>query len=157
MAWIEDSWAPIVLSSFAGSGRGFVVDAREVDYLAGTQRFMSAASEKANLGLRVAFAIAMTAPFWLTFRFRTLRTLAPEERSAIMARLLLHPIFFVRELTLLLKLVACLGIFRSAEALARTDYERPLPEATGTRNRALPVLGASGAVQSKAIQSQEVA
>lgn len=143
MAWIEETWAPVVLSSFAGSSRGFVVHDTEVEWLASTRRFMSAASDKANLGLRVAFAIAMTAPLWMSLRFRTLRGLTPEERSRVMERLLVHPIFFVRELTLLLKLVACMAIFRSAAARARTDYDRPLVEATGTRKRALAIVPAS--------------
>lgn len=142
MAWIEEHWAPIVLSSFASSSRGFVVAEGDVDWLSGTRRFMSAASDKANLGLRVALAIAMSAPLWLLFRFRTLRSLSPEERSVVMERLLAHRIFFVRELTLLLKLVACMAIFRSPDARARTTYDAPPVTVTATRGRALPVLAA---------------
>lgn len=161
MAWIEERWAPVVLSSFAGSTRGFVVHDADVEWLASTRRFMSAASDKANLGLRVAFAIAMSAPLWMTFRFRTLAGLLPEERSRVMERLLCHRIFFVRELTLLLKLVACMAIFRSADARARTGYEPPVADATGPRVRALPVLSSSSAAPSDgaalATLTQEVA
>jgi hypothetical protein len=140
MAFIEERWAGVVLSSFAGSTQGFTVREGEVDWLGGTRRFMGAASEKANLGLRVALAFAMWAPFWTSLRFSSLAGLSGEERSATMERLLAHPIFFIRELTLLLKLVACMAIFRSPEARARTDYDRPVAESTGTRKKSLPLL-----------------
>lgn len=148
MAFIEERWAPVVMSSFAGSSRGFVVKSAEVDYLGGTRRFMSAASDKANLGLRVAITFAMWAPVWMSLRFSSLAGLSGDERSAMMERLLAHPIFAIRELTLLLKLVACLAIFRSPEARARTDYDRPLAEGaiaetTGTRKKKLAVLPAT--------------
>jgi len=149
MAFIEERWGPVVLSSFMAGPGGFSVAPGEVDWLAGTRRFMGAASDKANLGLRVALAFAMWAPLWMSFRFASLAGVPPEDRARFMERLLAHPIFFVRELTLLLKLVACLAIFRSSAARARTDYDRPdraepePVESTGTRKKKLAVLPAS--------------
>jgi hypothetical protein len=81
----------------------------------------------------------------MSFRFASLAGVSPEDRAKFMERLLAHPIFFVRELTLLLKLVACLAIFRSEDARARTDYDRPAEsaESTGTRKKKLEVLPAT--------------
>jgi hypothetical protein len=146
MAWVEERWAPIVLASFLSGTGGFTVGPAEVDWLGATRRFMSAASDKANLGLRVALAFAMWAPVWMTFRASSLAGVSPEERSRIMDRLLSHPIFIVRELTLLLKLVACMAIFRSPAARARTDYDAPSAEATGARKKKLEVLPAAAEV-----------
>lgn len=125
MIAVEQRWTRLVLSSFAGSSAGFTVREDEVDYLAGAQRFMSAASEKACLGLRLAVVLVMTAPLWLWGRFTSLASLAPEERSRLMDELSHHRFFPVRELCLLLKLVACMAIFRSPAARARSGFDRP--------------------------------
>ncbi len=125
MIALERRWMRVVLSSFAGSSEGFTVRPDEVDYLDGAQRFLRAASEKAALGLRFAVLMATTAPFWMWGRFCGLSALPPEERSRLLDELLRHRFFFVRELGLLLKLVACMAIFRSPEARARTGFDRP--------------------------------
>lgn len=116
-------WTHLVLSSFAGSSDGFTVRDDEVDYVAGARRFMDAASDKACLGLRVAIVMVMTAPFWMWGRFTSLGGLTREERSDLLDQMLRHRVFFVRELCLLLKLVACMAIFRSSEARARTGFD----------------------------------
>ncbi len=125
MTGVEQGWTRLVLSCFAGSGTGFTVEEGEVDYLAGAQRFLSAASDKAGLGLRVAIVMVMTAPVWMLGRLTSLRGLSREERSALLDRMLSHRVFFVRELCLLLKLVACMAIFRSPAARARSGFDAP--------------------------------
>ena len=125
MTGVEQGWTRVVLSSFAGSSAGFTVGDDEVDYLAGARRFMDAASDKACLGLRVAILMVMTAPLWMLGRFTSLRGLTREERSELLERMLRHRVFFVRELCLLLKLVACMAIFRSPAARARTGFDAP--------------------------------
>lgn len=125
MTGIERRWTGLVLSSFVGSGEGFAVREGEVDYVAGARRFMEAASDKACLGLRVAIVMVMTAPLWMWGRLSSLSGLTREERSELLDQMLRHRVFFVRELCLLLKLVACMAIFRSAEARARTGYDLP--------------------------------
>ncbi len=131
MIALERRWMRLVLSSFAGSSAGFTVREDEVDYLAAAERFMSAASEKASLGLRVAVLMVMTAPLWMWGRLKTLGGLSAEERSRLLDEMLRHRFFAVRELCLLLKLVACMGIFRSSAARARSGFDRP--------ERSLPV------------------
>lgn len=125
MTGLERRWMRVVLSSFAGSSAGFTVRDEEVDYVAAAERFMSEASEKACLGLRLAVLMVMTAPLWMWGRMKSLSGLAPDARSELLDELLRHRFFAVRELCLLLKLVACMGIFRSGAARARTGFDRP--------------------------------
>lgn len=131
---LETFWARNVLSSFTGASAGFTVGEGEVDFVDGLRRFMATASDKACLGIRVAFLIVVTSPVWAMGRFARFSRLGPVERAALMDRLLSHRFFFVRELCLLLKLIACMAIFRSEATRARTGYD-PAP-----RKRGLPVL-----------------
>lgn len=126
MLAIERDWTRVVLSSFAGSREGF--RAEGVDYFYAAKRFMEAGSQKAAIGLRFAVFLATTAPLWMWGKLRTLKSFSPEERSRLMDEMLRHRVFFVRELCLLLKLVACMAIFRSSEARARSGYDRPPPK-----------------------------
>jgi hypothetical protein len=120
----------VVLSSFSGSDggqAGFTVAEGEVDYASAAARFAGAASEKARLGFRVAVLLAWTAPLWMGRRLAMMGSLGREERSAVLDEMSRHRFFFVRELCLLLKLVACMAIFRSPAARARTGFDRPAP------------------------------
>ncbi|HEY8430351.1 MAG TPA: hypothetical protein VIL20_18350 [Sandaracinaceae bacterium] len=125
MTGIEREWTGLVLSSFAGSSAGLTVDEGEVDYVASALRFTSAASRKACLGLRVAIVMVMTAPLWMWGRLTSLRGLTREERSDLLDQMLRHRVFFVRELCLLLKLVACMAIFRSPAMREKSGFDAP--------------------------------
>lgn len=138
---LDSFWARHVLSSFTGARVGFTVADGEVDWAAGLARFMATASDKARLGIRVAFLIVVTAPVWALGRFSRFSRLSPDDRAALLDRLLAHRFFFVRELCLLLKLIACLAIFRSGEARARTGYD----PAEAPSKRRLPVVTERGA------------
>jgi hypothetical protein len=131
---LETFWARNVLSSFTGASTGFTVEAGEVDYVEGLRRFMATASDKACLGIRVAFLLVVTSPLWAMGRFARFSRLSATDRAALMDRLLSHRFFFVRELCLLLKLIACMAIFRVEGTRARTSYD-PAP-----RKRSLAVL-----------------
>jgi|GEM_PF-1184635 len=146
---LETFWASLVLPSFAGASfaegeAGFTIGPTEVDYLEGLRRFMAKASDKACLGIRFAFLLAITTPMWLGGRMKGFASLTPTERSELLDRMSRHRIFFVRELCLLLKLIACLAIFRTPGTRERTDYDGPEParRAAGMR-RSLPVLSRS--------------
>lgn len=142
----EKTWAGVVLSSFAGSDEGFTVRAGEVDYEAGVATYLKTASEKARLGLRFAFVLAYTAPLWLWGRFRTLSSLDRQERSRALDEMSRHSIYIVRELNLLLKLIACMAIFRSPEARARTSFDRPSDRAADkAARRGLPLVSEEAA------------
>lgn len=141
MGGLERTWTELVLSSFAGADAGLTVRPDEVDYAASTQRFLSAASDKARLGLRVGLFLAVTAPVWMWGRLGGLGSLPPEERSRLLDEMLRHRVFFVRELCLLLKLVACFAIFRSSAVRARSGFDRPDVAVGGAADkRALTVL-----------------
>jgi hypothetical protein len=145
---LEAWWASLVLPAFAGSRRGFTVDEAEVDYLAALGRFLGAASQKARLGVRLAFFLVVTAPLWHDGRLRGLASLSATERSELLDAMSRHRFFVVRELCLLLKLVACMAIFRAPSARARSGYDGRMRDATPasavdamrSRRRALPVV-----------------
>jgi hypothetical protein len=137
---LETFWARLVLPSFTGTSHGFVAPDTEVDYLEGLRRFMSKASDKANLGIRVAFFLAVTTPFWLGGRLKGFASLTPVERSELLDRMSHHRVFFVRELCLLLKLIACMAIFRVPGTRERTGYDGLERERRAAGVRKLPVL-----------------
>lgn len=146
---LETFWARLVLPSFAGASfaegeAGFTIAPSEVDYVDGLRRFMAKASDKACLGIRFAFLLAVTTPLWIGGRMKGFASLTPTERSELLDRMSRHRIFFVRELCLLLKLIACMAIFRTPGTRERTDYDGPEParRAAGLR-RSLPVLSRS--------------
>lgn len=124
---LERSLAPVVLGSFAPLAlpSGFSVDEGEVDWAGGLDRFLSQASDKARLGIAVSMVAFFFAPLLVLGRFRTLARATIEERALAMEKLLAHPIFLVREMALLVKLVACMAMFRVASLRARTGYDDP--------------------------------
>lgn len=123
MTRLELFWASLVLPSFAGTEHGFRVRDNDVDYLDGLARFMCAAGTKARLGVRFAFLLAVTAPMWLGGKLSGFASLSSVERSELLNRMSSHRIFLIRELSLLLKLIACMAMFRSAQARERSGYD----------------------------------
>jgi hypothetical protein len=124
---IERSLAPVVLSSFAPLAlpSGFSIGAGEVDWVGGLDRFLHTASDKARLGIAVSLIAFFFSPLFVLGRFRTLARATMEERAAAMERLLDHRFFLVREMALLVKLVACMAMFRVASLRERTNYDDP--------------------------------
>jgi hypothetical protein len=140
---MNGAWATMVLSSFAPAGPGGLVERNdEVDWGGAWTRFVSSLNAKARLGARLALLIALTAPLWTMGRLASLGSLRVEERSRVLGSMLSHRFYLFRELTLMLKVCACLAMFRTPEVRARTSYDRPLPE-DGERRKRLPVV-ASG-------------
>lgn len=130
-------WAAVILSGFVVSGAtGLTTAPGEIDWLGGTRDFLEKASPKGRLGVRLGLLIAMTAPLWRWGRLTTAARLSEEDRARLLAELLEHRVYFVRELTLLLKLVGCMALLRPAAVRARTGYDRPVAAA----RRLLPVV-----------------
>lgn len=131
---IERSLAPVVLSSFAPLAlpSGFSIGANEVDWNEGLDRFLSAASDKARLGIVVSMITFFFAPVFTLGRLCTLARASAEERAEAMVRLLDHRWFIVREMALLVKLVACMAMFRVSSLRARTSYDDPAHDAAKT-------------------------
>lgn len=127
MNLVGGTWAALVLSSFAPvSTGGLVRSESEIDWAGAWERFVSSMNAKARLGARVAMLIAITAPLWTLTRLGSIAALGVEERARLFDRLLGHRLYVVRELVLMLKVCACLAIFRSSEVRARTSYDRPV-------------------------------
>ena len=120
-------WAAVVMSGFLVSGTsGLTVSPGEIDWHTSTHDFLQMASAKGRLGVRIGLLLAMTAPLWMWGRLRTAASLGETDRARLLAGLLEHRVFFVRELTLLLKLVACMALLRPASVRAQTGYDRPV-------------------------------
>jgi len=131
MLAFERRWAEAVLAGFAPpDGPGLAPAVGSVDYVGTVQRMMDASTRIAAWGLRIAIWIAALSPMWLLGRLRTVRTLRPAERAEALDRLLQHRFRMVRELTLLLKLSACMALFRVPALRKRSHYDRP-EEGTG--------------------------
>lgn len=134
---IERTWTDAVMEGWA-PGRG-------VDWAAGVQRFLERASAKGRLGVRVGVLLAITAPFWLWGRLRSARSLSVEDRSRLLDEMLRHRFFFVREMTLLLKLVGCMALFAVTDLREKSGYDPTPRQRSGARS--LHVLAASGSAQ----------
>ncbi len=134
---IERALAPVVLSSFAPLAlpNGFSILEDEVDWTAGLERFLKNASDKARLGIIVAMVTFFFSPFFVLGRFHTLAKASTDERAAAMERLLDHKLFIVREMTLLVKLVACMAMFRVTSLRDRTNYDDPGHDAGGNETQ----------------------
>jgi len=126
MLAFEKRWADSVLGGFAPvGGPGLAPRAGEVDYGAALERMAAASTRLAALGVHLSLWLVFFAPLWLEKRLRTLRGMPPKERAALLDRLLGHRLHIVRELTLVLKLAACMALFRTPSMRARSNYDRP--------------------------------
>lgn len=130
MLAFEKKWARDVLGGFAPvGGPGFAPRPGEVDYGDAAQRMMRATTRRAAFGLRIALWIAVWAPLWLLGRLETFSALSLEKRSEVLRRLLSHRLYVVRELTLFLKMTACMALFGLPALRQRSRYDSPSSEA----------------------------
>lgn len=144
---LEERWLREVLSGFASDGDvGLSADGHEVDWSRSFTTMARASNAQARLGMRAAIWLAGLSPAWLDHRAATLSSLDGSERAALLSRLLAHPSFAVRELTLLLKLQSSFALLGTHTARARSafDRDRPPPVDTPDGRTKLPVLGRAG-------------
>lgn len=124
MLGFERKWAKDVLGGFAPvGGPGFAPRPGEVDYGQAAQRMMQASTRKAAFGLRIGLWLAGLAPLWLLGKFQTFGALSRELRTEVLRRLLTHRWYFVRELTLFLKVTACMALFGLPALRQRARYD----------------------------------
>jgi hypothetical protein len=91
----------------------------------------------------------VTTPVCVGGRLRGFASLSPTERSEHLDAMSRHRIFLVRELCLLLKLIACMAIFRAPSTRARTGYDGDELASRAVRpRRALPVLRQASTLES---------
>lgn len=120
----ELSWACEVLNAFLVEGSpGLNVAPGEVDYIGTFSRMRRGSTALAAIGLRLALWMVVLAPLWFLGRVGTFSALALRDRTELLARLLSHRSFVVRELTLLLKLTAAMALLGTASVRARTQYD----------------------------------
>jgi hypothetical protein len=79
-------------------------------------RTVAQSSIEQAIGMRLALWIVALAPIWFLRRPTTISSLVPTERQRILDRLLLSPIYVVRQLCLMLKAVASMLYAQSPEA-----------------------------------------
>lgn len=100
---IERGWARVVLGTMFPSGvHPRVPGADVIDGGAALDDVVRTVPARVGLGLRVALLLLVLAPIAL-LKFRTLPGLTPEAREAVVLSLLSSRVYFVRQLTLLLK------------------------------------------------------
>lgn len=119
---IERRWARTALETMFPSTtiRGAdVVDSG--DALEGVCQTVPA---RVALGLRASVWLLTISPLLVAFRFRTLASLAAEEREKIVLKLLAHRSYLLRQLALLLKAFGAL-IFVAAPGVRESIVGRP--------------------------------
>lgn len=99
------------------------VHGARVDHVAVLERVMRASTRKAALGMRAAIWMVALAPFWLLGAVRTIVGVPLERRTRILARLLAHRVFLVRELMLLLKINVSLALLGDPAVRASSGYD----------------------------------
>lgn len=125
MLAIERRWAAAVLEGFAPvGGPGLSPREGEVDYLTTITQMMRASTAMAAFGLRLGLWIAAFAPVFVLGKLKTMRSLTREARAEVLEKLLAHRLYLVRELTLLLKLGACMAMFARPSLRERSGYDR---------------------------------
>jgi hypothetical protein len=138
MLAFERRWVRDILSSFAPEGGpGLAPRVGEVDYERAFMSLHGSARLIARVGMRIALWLIALAPLWLRGERRTLPALPSEARQALLARLLEHRVYAVREAAFLMKLCACLALFANDAVRARSGYdgshENLIPLARGRR------------------------
>ena len=146
MTGFERRWASALLSSFAPEGGpGLHPRAGEVDYLATLRTMRAQATPLAAFGLRFAVWLLALSPLWACGRLCTAARLPVERRAALLARMLRHRSFLVREMTLLLKFVAAMALLGTQSVRERSGYDAvgaPSKTESGVRRR-LPLAAAA--------------
>ena len=128
MLAFEKRWVALTLEGFSPpGGPGLAPRPGEVDYLDVFCEILRHSTPLSRIGMRFALWLTVTSPIWLERRLRLLPTLAVQERSLLLDRLLENPHFIVREMANLLKMGACLALLGAPSVRARCGYERSAP------------------------------
>jgi hypothetical protein len=124
MTHLEQTWTADVLTAFSHNAEPALTPLPgEVDYVSAFKRMRRGSTALARLGLRAAIWMVALAPLWFLGRVATFSRLGRNERTELLRRLLIHPSFIVRELTLLLKLTAAMALLGTVSVRARSGYD----------------------------------
>ena len=134
MTAFERRWARVALASFAPEGsdradgaQGLVPRPGEVDYLEAFETMRRGGTRLSAFGLRLAVWIATFAPIFLGRGLCTLGSLPADARPGVLSALLSSRRFVVRELVLLLKIVAAMALLGTPSVRRRSGYDRGVP------------------------------
>ncbi len=157
----EKRWLRAVLEAFAPDPTDVLaLGETPIDYLDAFLTVKRSSTPRARLGLHLALWLVALSPMWLCRTRQSMAQLPLHERAQMLERLLTHPRYIVRELTTLLKLIACIAIWNVDSIRARSGCESTgmmyTEEVSGTRPSLsrLPVLQENPA---SAEHTQEVA
>lgn len=154
MTQFERRWVFAVLEAFAPvGGPGLAPREGEVDWVRAFTRMRESCTPRAQFGVRLALWMVALAPLWMCGRFATMAGIPVADRAIILDRLLEHRIFAVRELTMLIKIGASLGLIGTVSVRKRsgwvdspggalTDPNEASSDgaASGVKRRSLPML-----------------
>lgn len=120
----ERGWAAAMVGGFApAGGAGLAPTPGEVDYVGAFELMCRSTTRLAAFGMRLALWMSVLAPMFVWGRATTALRLSPERRSKLLGEMLTHRFMLVRELTVLLKLVASFAMFRVAALRIRSHYD----------------------------------
>ncbi len=121
MTRLEERWALAALEGFSPpSGVPAAPRPGEVDFLSTLRSMVASSTRLGRLGLRLAVWLLATAPLWTLGRLALLPSIPVAERGPLLERLLGHRSYAVRELCLLLKVVASMALLAPRPVQVRT-------------------------------------
>ncbi len=126
----EARQATAAIEGLAPPGAGLVgAHGAPVDPAATMRRMLGASQPIARLGLRLAIVLVGCSPLWSRGQLSTLAGLPVQDRAPILAALLVHRAFGLRELTLLMKVAASMCLLADPTLRALSGYDRRPAEA----------------------------
>jgi hypothetical protein len=113
MFTFEQKWLRVIVMAMLPEGKSEALPygPYDLDFQAFLIHLLGEVSLKVRFGLRISVWMIHFAPLVMVFGFRTFRALAPAAQQDVLYRLSHSPVFIVRELPNLIKLVVCLGYF----------------------------------------------
>lgn len=107
----ERRWLLEVFTTILPSGQGAVLPlgARDVPLAGFVDDLLRYAPLRVALGLRLCLWFLVACPLFVIGKARTFLALSDSDRLAVLGKLRASPVYVVREIPLLFKMVGCLG------------------------------------------------
>jgi hypothetical protein len=115
---LESRWARGAFGAIFPANGAMKIGICDLDVETFISEVRSATSFKSALGIRAAIWIVAFAPLFVLGKFRTIVGIDPASRELVMGSLLGSRIFFVRQLTMLLKAIGAL-LYAGAPAVRK--------------------------------------
>ena len=138
----EKRSAQIILSSFGpalSKGTASEPHSPPIDYVHALTRMRRGARGRAAFGLRIALWMVLTSPLWMFKSPKLLTRVSEPVRENVLRALLLHRAYAVRELTMLLKLVASFALLGDGGVRAQTGYDPAMAQNPSDAERRRPL------------------